>query len=74
MAKITKVKDDAFNGNHPNGINAGYTKEINETPELPIVGACYYFGSLRTSIVESFKETEKGYEIKTMNSVYEVER
>ena len=74
MAKITKVKDDAFNGNHPNGINTGYTKEINEVPRCPVAGECYYFGSLRTSIVESFKETEKGYEIKTMNSVYEVER
>ena len=73
MAKITKVKDDVFGGSHPNGINTGYTKEINEIPELPVVGECYYFGSLRTSIVESFKETEKGYEIKTMNSVYKVE-
>ena len=73
MAKITKVKDDVFGGSHPNGINTGYTKEISEVPELPVVGECYYFGSLRTSIVESFKETEKGYEIKTMNSVYEVE-
>ena len=73
MAKITKVKDDVFGGSHPNGINTGYTKEINEVPGLPVVGECYYFGSLRTSIVESFKETDNGYEIKTMNSVYKVE-
>lgn len=73
MAKITKVKDDVFGGSHPNGINTGFTREINWAPELPVVGECYYFGQLRTSRVESFKETEKGYEIKTMNSVYEVE-
>ena len=73
MAKITKIKDDVFGGFHPNKINIGYTKEINGTPELPVVGEYYYFGSLRTSRVESFKETDNGYEIKTMNSVYKVE-
>jgi hypothetical protein len=25
--KVTKLSDDVFNGNHPNNINEGYTKE-----------------------------------------------
>ena len=73
MAKIIKVEDNAFGGNHPNGINKGYTKEIENLLSTPIVGEVYYFGSLRTSIVtEIVKEDDEEIVFKTMNSTYKI--
>jgi hypothetical protein len=73
MAKLTKQIDRVFNNNHPNGINIPYTKTIETKPNIPIIGECYYFGTLRTSIVEDFKETNWGFLIETENSVYLIE-
>jgi len=71
MATITKLKDNRFEGNHPNYINEGYTKSINFKPSKPYVGQCYYFGSLRTSMVTKInKETESEIEFETLNSTY----
>lgn len=73
MAKLTKLSDKVFNNNHPNGINIQYTKTIEKTPSTPIVGECYYFGTLRTSVVVDYVETNWGYLIETENSVYLIE-
>src|SRR3990167_905069 len=48
--RLTKLSDDAFEGNHPNGIFEGYTKEGIETKE-PTIGERYYLGGFSTSPV-----------------------
>ena len=71
MATITKISDDIFNNNHPNGINEGYSQESIKDEELPMItiGNCYYFGSLRTSTVtEIISQTDDRIEFKTLNS------
>lgn len=76
LAKLTKISDDAFNGSHPNGIDAGYTKTFNGIPALPIVGERYYFGygGFSTSLVtEILSKDDKGFTFKTLYSTYKVE-
>lgn len=72
MAKITKIADKSFNNNHPNKINVGYNQEVirDYVPNTPIVGESYLFGSLRTSTVVDFKDTENNILLETKNSTY----
>jgi hypothetical protein len=75
MAIITKVEDNAFEGNHPNNINTGFTISIDEiVPELPVMGESYRFGRLITSYVTAIMSiTDERYVFKTKNSTYKIE-
>jgi hypothetical protein len=67
--RITKLKDDVFDGFHPNGIQEGYVKEgiLWQAPEL---GVSCCVGDLYTSVVtEIIDETT----FKTRNSTYKIE-
>ena len=72
MAKITKIADKSFNNNHPNNINVGYGQEVvnDYVPNTPVIGERYLFGSLRTSTVVDFKDTENNILLETRNSTY----
>lgn len=67
--KIYKVSDDRFNGEHPNGINAGFTAEGVEYNK-PTVGESYWGGGLRTSTVTEVIDDNN---FKTLNSTYRLE-
>jgi len=74
MAKITKLRYDAFNGVHPNGINQGFQIELDIQIEKPIVGESYRFGRLTTSYVtEILEDSNDQVTFKTKNSTYVVE-
>lgn len=74
--KITKISDLKFNGNHPNGINKGYTK-VSNAENLPVIGERFIMTGnrvedfLATSIVESIDLEEKTF--MTTNSKYKYE-
>ncbi len=76
--KLTKLSDDYFNGNHPNGVNTGYEKigfELNP----PKLGERYYVLAnnkldrypFSTSIVTSLPDKDGVF--KTTYSTYRVE-
>ena len=70
--KLTKMKDDYFNGNHPNFINEGYT-EVGQIIELPKIGKRFYIGrSFSTSLVT--EELSKDNIFKTTYSTYKLEK
>jgi len=72
-AKITKLSDDKFEGQHPNFIDEGYVKE-GVFIEVPKVGDNFYLHDFRTSIVkEIMSQTEKEIIFKTENSTYKLE-
>jgi hypothetical protein len=74
MAKITKLKDDRFFGNHPNGIDEGFEVSAEIIPLIPVVGESYRFGRLLTSEVTIILEiTNNHYLFKTRNSTYKIE-
>lgn len=66
--RLTKLSDDTFGGNHPNGINEGYVKEGYEF-STPKVGERYYIGAFSTSPIteiidkNNFKSTYSTYRI-----------
>lgn len=69
--RLTKIIDDAFEGNHPNGINVGYVKEgfISREPEL---GERFYIGaSFSTSPVTQLPDADGIF--KTTYSTYKLE-
>lgn len=76
MYKLEKLKDEVFNGNHPNGIDEGmyWTGHINSKP---LIGERFHFGNhldhprnhLYTSIVTELLEDGK---FKTSNSIYKL--
>jgi len=66
---ITKLTDDEFNGNHPNGINVGYNR-FGEMYDPPTVGDCFYLGSFKTSIVTEIIDKNT---FRTENSTYKIE-
>lgn len=67
--KLTKISDDKFNGNHPNGIQEGYITE-GEEYFPPVVGTRYHVGHLLTSTVT---EILGDGTFKTRNSTYKRE-
>jgi len=76
--KLTKLSDDAFDGNHPNGIYEGHVEEGFEV-NPPTIGERYYVRKSKmdawipfsTSIVKSLPD-ENGI-FKTTYSTYKVE-
>lgn len=80
--KVTKLTDTRFNGEHPNGINEGYS-ETGTLPFTPEPGDSLYVvpmkldeahqGGLRTSVIENIEELTDHLLITTLNSVYKVE-
>jgi hypothetical protein len=72
-AKLTKVSDDYFNGNHPNHINEGYIVK-GKLMSLPKIGERFYFGKrfFSTSIVKE-ELNEEGI-FKTTYSTYKLEK
>jgi hypothetical protein len=75
--RLTKLKDNKFNNEHPNGINEGYVKEgminVEKSNEhqcfLMIKGTRFF----NTSQVVEVDEQE-GYDLAhTVNSIYKVE-
>lgn len=75
--KVTKLKDDAFDGNHPNGIDEGYTL-IGSYDKEPTVGERFMvhgkkmWDYLHTSIVTE-PLNEEGI-FKTTYSTYKIEK
>lgn len=67
--KLTKLKDEAYNGEHPYGINEGYTKE-GYLYSKPVKGFCFYFNNLRTSKVTEIIDDNT---FRTENSIYKIE-
>lgn len=75
--RLTKLKDNKFNNEHPNGINEGYVKEGRISVEKSNEHQCFLIvQGLRfwnTSQVTNIEENE-GYDIvTTLNSTYRVE-
>lgn len=74
MAKITKLKNDKFFGEHPNGVDEGFTIEADVQMVKPIVGLRYHFGRLTTWYVTKILEfSETHCVFKTKNSTYKIE-
>ena len=70
--KLTKISDDVFNNEHPNGINEGYVKTGEVWNGLPKLGNNFFIGTLRTSKVTS--ELDENGIFKTKNSTYKLEK
>jgi hypothetical protein len=76
LIKLTKIKDDAFNGNHPNGVNEGYVF-IGEYKKPPTFGDTFIvYGKkmwdiLETSIV--LQPLNEDNIFKTTYSTYKIE-
>jgi len=75
--KLTKLQDIKFDGNHPNGINEGYTREgmlniglSNEHQCFLIIEGDRFFN---TSQVLKIEEREGHDLAHTVNSLYKVE-
>ena len=68
--KITKLSDDHFEGNHPNGIYEGYEK-VGFESYPPTVGERYQLGAFSTSHVVKYSE-DLGI-LKTTYSTYKIE-
>lgn len=73
MGKLTKVSDEKFGGDHPNGVNPGYTKE-GIILQHPKVGNRAMVGSVMTSrVTEIVSEDNTEVMFKTENSTYKLE-
>lgn len=68
--KITKISDDFYEGNHPNGINEGFTK-TGLTPNKPTIGERFFInGTFSTSPVTRYVDDNT---FKTTYSTYKIE-
>ena len=68
--KIIKIKDNVFNGFHPNGIDVNYSR-VGFIFGPPTVGLRFSIGSLSTSIVKEVEEVNEYFtKITTENSLY----
>lgn len=74
--RITKIKDDAFNNSHDNGINEGFTKE-GYMIEKPMIGDRFnvYHNKLHWDFSSSLvtEELNENNEFKTLYSTYKIE-
>jgi hypothetical protein len=74
MASLIKLKDNAFDGEHPNRVFEGHRVEIEGMGEAVIIGESFRFGSLTTSRVTKLLRATKDYTIfETWNSTYIIE-
>ena len=77
VIRLTKLKDNKFDGKHPNHINEGYVKEgvinvekSNEHQCFLIIKGDRFFNT--SQVVEI--EEQEGYDLAhTLNSIYKVE-
>ncbi len=69
--KLTKLSDDAFEGNHPNGIYEGHVVEGTEVYEPTIDSRYYLTNGFSTSPLKTLPD-ENGI-FKTMYSTYKLE-
>ena len=71
--RLTKVNDDAFEGNHPNGIDEGYVVE-GHLIESPKIGSRFYVACAEGFSTSNVTElpNEEGI-FKTMYSTYKLE-
>ena len=76
--KLTKLKDDKFNGKHPNFIDEGYWEIGDRISELKVGQRFLIQGwgrYLNTSVVtEILEETEESVIFKTVNSTYRLDK
>ena len=78
--KVTKLKDNVFNNDHPNSINEGYTavgvvnvEESNKAQALLVIKSDETGRFFHTSQVLEIEECT-GYDLlRTINSIYKVE-
>ena len=75
--KVIKLTDDRFNGNHPNGVDAGYTV-VGYCHQLPTVNHSFYVDRSKERFINPFYTstvTEVGEDgvFKTLNSTYKYE-
>lgn len=68
--KLTKISDDRFEGNHPNGIYAGHIEKGFMIKE-PEIGERFYVGFFSTSPVTELPNEEGIF--KTTYSTYKLE-
>ncbi len=70
--KLIKLSDDHFNGNHPNGINEGFTT-AGLLVYLPKVGERFYLAGTNFSTSIVIEELNKDNIFKTTYSTYKIE-
>lgn len=73
--KLTKLTDDKFEGNHPNGINQGYEK-IGFIRGVPTKGKAFFVTRGVDNFFHTSTVTEEMNEegiFKTLNSTYKLE-
>lgn len=70
--RITKITDDAFNGEHPQGINVGYVQE-GVAYSLPTKGNRYCVGDNWWSTSMVTEELNSDNIFKTLYSTYKLE-
>ena len=68
-ARITKLSDDKFEGNHPNGYNVGAVIE-GQIYGAPVVGERFICGMIGTSTVTHIIDDST---FKTLYSTYKIE-
>ena len=78
ILKVTKMKDNVFDNNHPNEINEGYTAEGTINVELSEKHKCLFIHPdeetyFHTSEIKKVIENEDFDIIYTVNSIYKVE-
>lgn len=72
--RLTKISDDKFDGEHPNGVNEGYVKEGAPIVYPFLVGDCLHIYGDDGRIFRSTKVTEIDGELyRTKNSTYKLE-
>ena len=75
MAKLVKISDDSFNGEHPNGVYQGHIERLPDNPADPVVGERYYTlisGFSTSEVTRIIEKTEKSLKFKTLYSTYEI--
>lgn len=74
--RVTKIKDNKFNGNHPNFINEGY--KVEGYIQIGEVDSVLYVDGLdkwvRTSLIKSIEEHDSYDLVHTNNSTYKIEK
>jgi hypothetical protein len=76
--RVTKIKDNVFDNQHPNGINEGYIKEGMINLELSEKHKCLFIHPekdeyFHTSEIKKTIENEDFDLFYTVNSIYKVE-
>lgn len=68
LGTVIKLKDEKFDGSHPNNINEGYSKK-GYFKERPTVGQRFNIGNFSSSQVIELLEDGK---FRTLNSIYQL--